>query len=87
MRYSTRAEAEAAINHSPADLCANSADNPNREAMMVLTQHADANPTDVRWAAFCGYALGRAAGIREERWRRRVGTNKNAQTVPLHGEG
>ena len=84
MRYFTRAEAEAAINHSPADLCANSADNPNREAMLVLTQHADARPTDVRWAAFCWYVLGRAAGIREERWRRRQGHQRGRADRPAH---
>ena len=43
MRYFTRAEAEAAIIHSPTDICSNSADNPNREAMeeRFAAQEAD----------------------------------------------
>ena len=71
-KYFTGAEAEAALTHALTDICSNSPDNPNLEAMLVLTRHADAKPKDVRWAAYCGYMLGRAAGIREERWRRKT---------------
>ena len=74
MKYFNAEEAQAIMSHNDITLCANWDTNPALDQARALHEHIEADGccrNDPSWAAVCGFLLGRATGIREERQRRK----------------
>ena len=71
MKYFTAEEARGIINHGDISLCTGGDLNPAKEAAQVLFDTAERRHDSPWTAAVCGFVLGRATGIREDRQRRK----------------
>lgn len=71
MKYFTAEEARAVILNGDMSLCLAGDTNPAKEAMQELFDVSQRHPRSPWSAAVCGFLLGRATGIREERQRRK----------------
>lgn len=75
MKYFSTEESKKVVENADAMLFVLCDDNPNYEAMKLLSDRAsEGNSCDNYWIACIGFALGRATGIREERERRKKAT-------------
>lgn len=74
MKYFTVEEARAIMDHSDTTLCTNWDTNPALAEAQALSEKIKTDrycQNEPFWAAVCGFVLGRATGIREERQRRK----------------
>ena len=71
MKYFSAEEARRIMDGAPVGLIMSCDENPNREAVEALLDRARTGKAGPLSMALYGFALGHAAGIREERARRK----------------